>query len=142
MQNDFRWLWAAYKKGGMDGIPPDLDMDQFIAAAYGHLEKFTEQFIVETDRPIGVIVTLTDGYKFEPHAIWFPWASPRNKLEGSLKFLGTERKDRLGIIYMDIEEKRFLVQLTRYGVLRRVGTVKSFFEPGRDAVFFQTQEFK
>lgn len=123
-------------------IPRDLDIDQFLAAAFGHLESFQEQFMVETDRPVGVIVTLTDGYRFEPHAIWFPWASLRNRLEGSLKFLNQERKDRLGIIYMGLDQKRFLEQMARYGVIRRVGTVKSFFEPGRDAVFFQTQEFK
>ncbi|MGI9411545.1 MAG: hypothetical protein ACR2OV_15810 [Hyphomicrobiaceae bacterium] len=142
MESDFRWLWAAYQKGGLEAIPRDLDTAQFIAAAFGHLEKFSEQFMVETDRPIGAIVTLTNGYLFEPHAIWFPWASPRNKLEGALKFLSQERKDRLGVIYMDLDRKRFLEQMARYGVLRRVGTVKNFFEPGRDAVFFQTQEFK
>ena len=142
MESDFRWLWAAYRKGGVEAIPRDLDMEEFLAAAFGHLEKFSEQFMVETDRPVGVIVTLTDGYRFEPHAVWFPWASPRNKLEGTLKFLSQERKDRMGIIYLDMGQKRFLEQLARYGVVRRVGTVKSFFEPGKDAVFFQTQEFK
>ena len=139
-----RWLWAAYQKGGIELVPRDLDMRQFEAAAYGYLEGFSEQFIVESKMPVGVIATLTDGYRFEPHTDWFPWATPRNILEGSVKFLSNERKDRVGIIYMHDTEKNktFLNQIARYGIIRRVGTVKNFFAPGDDAVFFQTQEFK
>ena len=125
-------------------IPRDFDVEEFKAAAFGHLERFSEQFIVETDRPVGVIVTITDGYRYEPHATWFPWASVRNRLEGCLKFLNQERKDRLGIIYMKAlpENISFLNHLARYGVLRRVGTIKRFYSQGEDAVLFQTQEFK
>ena len=141
-ESDFRWLWAAYRKGGFETLPENMDIDEFTAAAFDHLNRFTEQFVVETDRPVGLILTLTDGYRFEPHAIWFPWASRRNILEGTLKFLSQERRDRLGIIYMAMEFKRFLEQLARYGVIRRVGTVRNFFKPGEDALFFHTQEFK
>ena len=137
-------MWAAYKKGGLDGVPDGLDIDEFIAAAYGHLERFQEQFMVETDRPMGIIVTLTDGYRFEPHGIWFPWASPRNKLESWVRFFSRERKDRLGMIHMRSEPQNidFLNHLAKYGLLRRIGTAKNFYAPGEDAVMFQTQEFR
>lgn len=139
-ESDFRWLWAAYGKGAFLDVPRGLDLDQFVAAAYDRLNRFSEQFLVETDRPIGLILTLTDGYRFEPHAEWFPWASQRNRMTGALTFLNRERKDRLGVIYMDMSGKTFLEHLAKYGVLRRVGTVFDFFEPDSNAVLFQTRK--
>lgn len=63
---------------------------------------------------------------------WFPWASKRNVIECSLKFL--RDIDLYVVGYSSTDDKDFFVHLCKYGVIRRVGTLYGLSED-RSAFF-------
>ena len=72
-----------------------------------------------------------------PHVVWFPEASRRNRLECALKFLIELKNKSLVLISARAGEVEFFDHLCKYGVLRGVGKIWSYFGPGEDAVVFQ-----
>ena len=90
--------------------------------------------------PVGMMVCLDGGYRIEPHCIWFPWATPRNKLEAYLNFFNKIRVTRLAVLFIPQDEIRIFQHLERYGVIQRRGTISRFFEDGQFAAIFQTRD--
>jgi hypothetical protein len=76
--------------------------------------------------------------QFHPHADWFTWATPRNKLECALHFTLEMKKDRLGILIAEPENWRLFQHLCKYGAVRRVGTFRGYWADGRDGLVFET----
>ena len=83
-----------------------------------------------------------DGKAF-PHAIWFPEASPRNKLELGLKLFIALKNNYLVLVTARTPKNsksadvKFFEHLGKYGVLRRAGTIWGYF--GSDsAVLFHS----
>lgn len=90
-QDDFKWLYGAYRYPE----PPGDDFEEYRDSAIAQLSAYNEAFIVE-DRnqqfkgeygPVGVVPSLYNGWKIEPHAQWFPWATKMNKVRGTISFI-------------------------------------------------------
>lgn len=76
----------------------------------------------------------------EPHVLWFPWASKRNKLECTVGFL-VELKKRVPFFIPAMErDVSFFRHVGKYGVLRQVGKWRDWpmFKNGENAVIFQS----
>ena len=69
----------------------------------------------------------------EPHVVWMPWASPRQKIEGMLRFFLDQKVDREIGVFGKKELHPFWVRLAQYGVLSRVGTWPAYFPNGDTA---------
>lgn len=140
-ESDFRWLWAAYKKDSFpkESFPEGLPKEEFDERVRDYLSRFHEWYLLSAEKPVGVVMILTDGYRFEPHVKWFSWATPRQKMETAGKFLNIMRHDGfLGVIYMSEGESKFMEHLEKRGIVRMVGKVLDFFGLHRHANFYQT----
>lgn len=79
-----------------------------------------------------------------PHVVWFPEASPRNRLELGLKLFMSLKKQHLVLINIvsrkgeKSADVRFHEHLCKYGVLRRVGTIRDRYGANVNSVLFQS----
>lgn len=136
-EDDLPWFWAAYKKGAFENTVidnPDVEftppgLAERVLSILGHIyssggEVFLLWAPTEHGRsPVGVVSVEYVQDAAWPHVIWFPWASPRNRLECALRFLVDMKKD-LSVI-VRTEEDRLYKRLSQYGVLRLIGESKS-----------------
>lgn len=134
---DLPWFWAAYRKGAFKDTVidnPDVEytprgLDERILGLLGHIysaggEAFLLWALTERGQaPVGVVSVEYTQDAAWPHVIWFPWASPRNKLETAMRFLVDMKKDVSVIVRT--EEDRLYKRLSAYGVLRLIGESKS-----------------
>jgi len=141
-----KYVWAAYKRGVFDHIPeftPDLDPFAFnglFLAIIGEkvLGQGGEVWIFEDKIPVGMIVATPGGEShIEPHSFWFPEATPRNKLEFTLRWIIDMKKTYKLDIWPREKDWKFFHHLCKYGVLRPVGKRRKFFLDGEDAMYFQ-----
>jgi len=88
------------------------------------------------DMPVGVMTIREDEKVLEPHVYWFPWATDRNKLEGIVRASIELRKIKPVLIWADEDAKDFYTIVSKYGVMRRVGT----FYGDKQYSIFQTKE--
>ncbi len=94
--------------------------------------------------PMALISVEYSGSLATPHVVWFPEATPRIKLEGGLR-LFIELKSK-GLVLAEILEKRgeknndvkFHEHLCKYGVIRRIGTIRDRHGPGLNSILFQS----
>lgn len=124
----------------MTGDPEGLDQNSFRLL----IERMGYGAAVWTmtdkdGRPVGVVV----GYPrteiaFEPHVRWFPWASPRNRLECALRFIRKESKAFTLLIFTRPEERNFWQVMARYGVLRKVNPVYNLYRKNDTVDFWQS----
>lgn len=137
-EDDAKWFYAAYKKGDFDDLD-EIFQDELKPAevlwTIGQLFEGEEWFILEAKTPKGIapvgLVSGVNGAVYAPHAIWFWWATPRNKLECSVKFLSEIGRETTMVITAPKTEARFFDRLLnskengRWGlrILRRVGTI-------------------
>lgn len=91
-------------------------------------------------RPVGVILAhgLPDGRRIEPHVDWFPWATPRNRVEGLVGFLIEVSKRFKILVYSTEAERNFWERMKSYGILRHGCKVWDHFSRGEHAFFFYT----
>lgn len=139
-----RWFWAAYRKGSF-GLKEGLTKETFQSDLADYFQGFNVLYTllarVESElRPVGIMACRDEGYRIEPHAVWFDWASSRNKLESALNFFNKIRVTRLAVLFIPQKEIRLFEALARYGVIQRRGTVSRFFEDGQFAAIFQTRD--
>jgi hypothetical protein len=89
-ESDFGFFWAAYKQGSFaDLIAPDLPARTFQLAVEELLGSVDYDWVVERKSPIGLFLgnRMGNGRGAEVQLEWFPWASAREKLEGTATFL-------------------------------------------------------
>ena len=141
-----KWLWAAYKMGAFPDLLQDISETDFAWEIGPVLETYDFATIAKAKKPgrdgltpVGIFLVSLVGAHAEPHVIWFPWATPRNKLELVIKFLIALNKDYTTIVNSKEENKRFFEHLCKYGILRRIGIAYKFFEDGQKAHLFQTR---
>ena len=144
IDDDLKFLWAAYRKGTFQ-LEEDLTQGMFKDALANHLAAFNAIYILlarvqDGQRPVGLVACHDQGYRLEPHVIWFPWASDRNKLESTLNFCNKIRVTRVMILFAPQKDTPFFEHVSRYGVLQRRGTISRFFEDGQFAAIFQTRD--
>lgn len=88
--------------------------------------------------PVGVATLEYHGQIAYPHHIWYPDASPRNKLEITLAFLLELKKSYVGFVMVEKKNENFFRHLGKFGVLRKVGKLYDWFGPKDHATLFQT----
>ena len=148
-----RWLWAAYRKGALPELPPELSQDDFHNAVLEKLlgerpsrgawllwaPAWNEGLGMKGEgRPIGFMIAYSAGAALEPHVLWFPWSSPRNRLEAVMQWLNEARKRSGVIVFVQDEDKRLYERLEDFKVLRRAGTLFGYWGNGKPALLFET----
>jgi len=74
-----------------------------------------------TGKLLGPILWLGD-------AIWFPWASGRNKYESMVNLFNELRREYVAMFTCTLGDKNFYEKVARHGVIRRVGTLYDITE--------------
>lgn len=147
--DDLKYLWATYKLTGLPQLGfagKDMKAEEFQSAFEQVAAQFSEAWtiLVETKRgfiPAGVMfgnVAPMGAYLIVTGAVWFPWASARNVIEGTVAFLNMIRKRLPSMFYALDEHKRLYEVVCMHSILRRVGTSHIVF-PGRSAAVFETK---
>lgn len=138
------YLWAAYRTGvfsHLPDFPPDLDPQTFrdiMAANVGRIFQTGEawMFYGKSDKPLGMVAAFISGVTMEPHVFWFPWATPRNRLECALKWI-VDMKSRFSLfLWVRDPEWKLFEHLCKYGAIRAVGKYRDF-PGGGDAMLYQ-----
>lgn len=122
--DDLRYLYAAYKLGSFS-IDQDLNPTTFNDYIEDYLvNNYDYVFMVGNDKPFGMMLAISNSPVMTMQdVIWFPWATKRNKLEGWLNLLVELKKHTVVTGYT--KDKTFFVHLSRYGVIRRIGTLNT-----------------
>lgn len=149
-----RYVWAAYKKGALASMGAEF-ADAAMAAP-----DFKVAFEAEIVRRYDAVWTLfaetTLGYRpvgmalgFWPQPdtekapfmllgdlVWFPWASPRNRVAAAVNFFNAMR-DQIPMMDMGVlpKDHRFFDMLCAHGVMRRVGTSQLVYRDQPAAVY-------
>ncbi len=155
-EKHFPYAWAAYRRGSFDGsllFPADMDVAEFTAKLAGlsmEMMRAGHEVAIGLAQKEGetipvVLVSIEYGDAVAtPHAVWFPEASPRNRLELGLKLFMSLKKQHLvltNIVSRKGEKSadvKFHEHLCKYGVLRRVGTIRDYYGADMNGVLFQS----
>ena len=73
-----------------------------------------------------------------PEPLWFPEASPRNKLELMLRLLLDLKKEHLVLVLAKPASWTLLRHLCDFGVMRPVGKIRAYWADGADAMQYQS----
>lgn len=147
-----RYLWAAYKKGSLAELDAfaetGMSAETFQARLEAELDvNFHAAWTLfgQTKRgflPVGLVLGFwsSPDPKLSPFMIlgamiWFPWASPRNRIESAVNFFAKMRNELPMVEYAREKDKKFFEHIARHGVLRRVGTMRNVYEKEPAAVF-------
>ena len=150
-----KFLWAAYQKGGLEVFGEGFEKPD---GASWNVEEFHDVFVsllLNTFHFAWIIKAPTVNHGHIPigmttafwshhdevrapfviigEIVWFPWASPRNVIEGAVKFFDWLRRDFRAMMYT--QDKRFFEIIARHGIMRRVGTSFNVYADGATAVF-------
>lgn len=89
--------------------------------------------------PVGLItVQYADRLAF-PHVYWFPWCTPRNKVEIGVRFFIQLKKNHLVLVTTDDgPDMKYFSHLCDYGLLRAVGKIRDYYAEGQGAMLFQS----
>lgn len=148
--NDFAFLWSAYRRGSFDFIDNNLEKSQFV-------ESF-EAFLIENGLTpfsfyaeiggkvvmVGIGLFLVNGAELRlDRLIWFKWASSRVVLESYVNFVNTIRRKSHDVllrkfyilVFTNEKNKRFFDHVCAYGVMRRVGTSEEFYGNEKSCIY-------
>ena len=90
--------------------------------------------------PIGLIVVLRRNKRtVEPHVVWMPWATSRNKIETIVQFLDDMRRGQTVLILSRPDTRPFWSHLRRYAVLNFKATIDRYYEDEENAQVWQTR---
>lgn len=141
--------WAAAQSGAFKGfnIPPDLKGDEFGDALLEALSVVGQEAVLafvnygNSRRAVALFTWTGDDRRIQPQVFWFPWASPRNKLEATLRFIDEARRgEKLVLWYVRERDEKFFRHLAFYGMMRFCGRVDSYFDDGKPALLFFSRE--
>ena len=126
------WLYAAHKRGGFRHYPQfneEMSPEVFETKFLETVAPFDVAWILTApnqkgdDTPVGFVGAFIRHTIMEPHVEWFPWATPRNKLEAATNFINNFRKDFWIQLVVDIKHRNFFDHIRELGILWRVGPV-------------------
>lgn len=146
-------MWAAYKKGALATMG-DRFADGAMAAA--EFKPAFEAEIVENYhaawtlfaetaggfKPVGLVL----GFWSHPNPriapfmiigdlIWFPWASPRNRIVAAVNFFNSMRDQIPMVDYAQQKDRGFFVVMMAHGIMRQVGTSQNVYRDQPAAVY-------
>ena len=146
--SDLQYAWAAYKSGGLSemGFAKDLGAPAFKTAfEQAILTNHHAAWIVQAQTksrfmPVGMVLgswaTPQAAYMIVTGIAWFPWATKRNILEGTVAFFNKIRKEIPVVGYAMNGHKRAYEVCCMHGIMRRVGTTHVVF-PGQSAAVYE-----
>lgn len=130
LEDDLKWLWASYKKGGFDNIIKNgLDRDAFVSQITTIFSMLSTSYgIIDNDRMIGIVPVLNKRFDSEVYQevdiSWFPWATPRQKITGAARVIIELRKKAPILVYVKGKYNKFVTHVAKYGIMRRVGKLR------------------
>ncbi len=154
---DVKYAWAAYKKGGLapmagpfaqEGMSADEFKSAFEAAiltryhaAWTLFAESTKGFI-----PVGFVLAfhshpdpMMSPFMIVGDIVWCPWATKRNMVESSVNFFNVIRHTIPMVDYAHGEtNKKFFEMLARHGIMRRIGTIFNVVH-GEATAMFETR---
>lgn len=129
---DIGILWVAYQKKPFQWLKPNLNQEQF-GRKIEDVSKNEELLVAEDHNKnfkvpgmVGLFSVTSDGWKYEPHVQFMPWASKKNILRATVSFLQYIRySKKVGVcVVHSIEESLPLFdKCCEYGVLHKVGKI-------------------
>lgn len=144
--NDIAILWAAHQRKPFYALRNEPPTQEAFATFFAGLIEHEDVMLCEdTNRsyksgsgPIILVSTRNDGWKFEPHAVIFPWTTPRNVLRAYVTFYQMMRNSRrvgccVGVCLEDAVP--FYKHLCEYGVVREVGRIEAGDPRGDEFLF-------
>lgn len=143
----FPYVWAAYQKGAFEGsdfFAPGLNAKEFETVLAQVVERFLTKGLSEIVTVMGEVPLAMISVEYSdrlalPHAYWFPWATPRNKVETGVKFFIQLKKNNLVLITVKDEvDVKYFQHLCKYGLLRAVGKIRDYYPDGEGAMLFQS----
>ena len=152
-EEDMRYAWAAFKLGKFADMDPqfaDTSMTgkEFNAAFWDYVGgnfEFGTTILAQTPRgflPAGMVfANLSPRLTYMEIAgiVWFPTASKRNIIEGTVGLFQKLRENGTPVtVYATDEHKRVYEVVCAHGILRRVGTTFMMI-PGKVAAVFETK---
>ena len=155
-REDLKYIGAAYRKGalasmGEDFASGEMSKDDFLdrfereirenyAAAWTLFAETGKGFI-----PVGLVLGFWShpNPRFSPFMIvgdmiWFPWSSPRNRIESAVCFFHRIRHEIAMVEYAEERFKRFFEMICQHGVMRRIGTSYNVY-PGAATAVYETR---
>lgn len=137
-------LWASHSRKPFYAIVSKNQED--FAKEIEEVSKTTELLIIEDDSPryksgrgpVGLVGVHSDGWKYEPHAEFFFWASPKNILKASVCFFQmTRNKRNVGVCLVKslLDSKNLFDKCAEYGVLHYVGKILNGDPRGDEYLF-------
>lgn len=145
-ETDMKWLWASYQMGVWNELfSENMARDEFRDKLWEIVSAVDFDWILEVQhegglRPVGIVFAeyRFGGHGVEPHVEWFPWATPRNKLECSIKFLKDVGKQYKVFLYIRDEDLRLWEHVWNYRVLKKACTISDCYGSGVKATMFYT----
>ena len=130
---DMKYLYAAYKLGSFGEIE-NIGQAEFDARVsdYLGLTDLTYVLIAQTANgkiPVGMFSGNFNGPIFYiGSALWFKWATDRNKLESAVYALNEMRKDYVVVMHNHRKDQKFYETIAKHGVIRQVGRLFDVYE--------------
>jgi len=130
---DVKYAYAAYKKKALEPMGPPFDSEMDAAQFKSAFEQYVLTnataawtIITNTSRgrmPVGFVMGDNVGALYIILGIvWFPWASKRNIVEGTIEFFNRIRKELAYMLLASKEHKRVYEAACAHGIMCRVGT--------------------
>ena len=119
--DDQKYLYAAYKEQGGELDDPQ----EVIANMITMMAEFDLAFFVDDQSksfkkghgPVGIVGAMYNGWEFQPHVTWLPWANKMNKLRavvGILMYCRYNKDAGISIIKTLEDDRQFFKKLKKY----------------------------
>lgn len=140
--NDLRWLYGAHKLSG-----GELTQEEFSEFFARESSCYEEIFVIDDFNAkyknkwgaIGIMPCKYDGWRLEPVADWFPWATPKNILRSSVAFLLYCRYSKdigVTLIHSPDNNKEFFKKIKQYVSLYPLKPIPGGMPEGNDNMFY------
>lgn len=141
----FPSLAERFADGKMDAVEFNKQLGEELVQNYDEawiLTAFNQKKI----RPVGLVLAFSSHWNptFSPFMIvadiiWFPWATPRNKIETTVKFFSEIRKEIQMVEYAKRDQQKFFDMVCAHGVMRRAGTSYVVY-PDQPTAIYETRK--
>lgn len=138
----FPYIWAAAKRGIFDiGEATAEEFKGELSRMLAELmEKGGEGYIGVArkdgkDIPICLCLIEYQQKRAYPTVWWFPEATNRNKIELPIMFLIELKAEFLVLIPAKKHEVAYFSHLCNYGILRKVGVIRKYFDAEKAVLF-------
>lgn len=150
--NDVKYVWAAYRKdrSSLSDLFPDLAQENidpkiFRTGFLDFVKHNYDAWWTIGEIPYGLAVAELPAHgrvMFIVNMIWYPWATDRNILEGSVSFINQARKETKVYGFVQMKDVGFWNHVCRYGIMRRVGTSYELYADGSQAAVYESKRLK